>query len=98
MKRKVIRKGHPEDDTFVERSHLTDDEEFYLPFLKSIKTEQGLNLRSLSSLIRNAACLTCFVCWEAQVGHRAGRVEVPLFFVPPMFSGATSTILFAAGS
>lgn len=47
MNRKVIRLGHPEDDTFVERSHLTDDEEFYLPFLKVIKTEQGLISRGI---------------------------------------------------
>ena len=47
MKRKVIRKGHPEDDTFVERSHLTDDEEFYLPFLGQIKTPQALISRGV---------------------------------------------------
>lgn len=47
MERKVIRKGHPEDDTFVERSHLTDDEEFYLPFLKVIETEQELISRGI---------------------------------------------------
>ena len=42
IKRKVIRLGHPEDDSFVERSHLTDDEEFYIPFLKEIITEKDL--------------------------------------------------------
>ncbi len=47
MDRKVIRKGHPEDDTFVERSHLTDDEDFYLPFLHLITTEQELLQRGL---------------------------------------------------
>lgn len=47
MKRKVIRKGHPEDDSFVERSHLTDDEDFYLPFLKDINNEQELLQRGL---------------------------------------------------
>lgn len=47
MNRKVIRKGHPEDDCFVERSHLTDDEEFYLPFLERIKNEQDLLARGI---------------------------------------------------
>lgn len=47
MNRKVTRKGHPEDDSFVERSHLTDDEEFYLPFLKQIKTPQELISRGV---------------------------------------------------
>jgi len=31
--RSVIRKGHPEDNAFVERSHQTDDQEFYIPYL-----------------------------------------------------------------
>ena len=47
MNRKVIRKDHPEDDSFVERSHLTDDEEFYLPFLSQINSEQELLQRGL---------------------------------------------------
>jgi len=47
MNRKVIRKGHPEDDSFVERSHLTDDEEFYLPFLGQVKTPQQLISRGV---------------------------------------------------
>lgn len=47
MKRTVIRKGHPEDDTFVERSHLTDDEEFYIPFLNQITNETQLMTRAV---------------------------------------------------
>jgi transposase InsO family protein len=47
MNRKVIRKGRPEDDSFVERSHLTDDEDFYIPFLSKITTEQELLSRGL---------------------------------------------------
>lgn len=39
VNRSIIRKGHPEDNPFVERSHRTDDEEFYIPHLLSIKTE-----------------------------------------------------------
>ena len=31
--RTLIRKGHPEDNPFVERSHQTDDNEFYIPYL-----------------------------------------------------------------
>ena len=40
--RSIIRKGHPEDDAFVERSHQTDDQEFYIPYLLRIKSEKDL--------------------------------------------------------
>jgi hypothetical protein len=39
VERKVIRKGHPEDNPFVERSHQTDDFEFYIPHLLKVKSE-----------------------------------------------------------
>ncbi|MCL0091791.1 integrase core domain-containing protein [Dehalococcoidales bacterium] len=39
VERKLIRKGHPEDNSFVERSHQTDDYEFYIPHLLKIKSE-----------------------------------------------------------
>ena len=45
--RDVIRKGHPEDNAFVERSHRTDDEEFYIPYLTTIKNEDDLLKRAL---------------------------------------------------
>ena len=35
-----IRKGHKEDNAFVERSHRTDDEEFYIPQGKRIKDKE----------------------------------------------------------
>ena len=40
VERKIIRKGHPEDDPFVERSHQTDEYELYLPWLLRIRSEQ----------------------------------------------------------
>jgi len=40
VERKVIRKGHPEDNPFVERSHQTDDYEFYIPYLLRMKQEE----------------------------------------------------------
>ncbi len=36
----LIRKGHPQDNGYVERSHGTDDTELYIPWLKSVKTER----------------------------------------------------------
>jgi len=39
VERKIIRKGHPEDNPYVERSHQTDDYEFYLPYLLKVKSE-----------------------------------------------------------
>ena len=38
--RSIIRKGHRQDDAFVERSHQTDDQEFYIPYLLMIKNEK----------------------------------------------------------
>jgi len=43
---RVIRKGHPEDNPFVERSHGTDDTELYVPHLGKIKTEQQFIYRA----------------------------------------------------
>ena len=42
VKREVIRKGHPEDNVFVERSHQTCDYELYIPYLTTIKCEKDL--------------------------------------------------------
>ncbi len=39
VERKLIRKGHPEDNPFIERSHQTDDYEFYIPYLLKVKSE-----------------------------------------------------------
>ncbi|MCD6539709.1 MAG: integrase core domain-containing protein, partial [Candidatus Omnitrophica bacterium] len=39
IERKIIRKGHPEDNPYVERSHQTDDYEFYLSYLLKVKSE-----------------------------------------------------------
>ena len=39
VERKLIRKKHPEDNPYVERSHQTDDYEFYLPYLLKVKSE-----------------------------------------------------------
>lgn len=39
IERKIIRKGHPEDNPFVERSHQTDDYELYIPHLLKVKSE-----------------------------------------------------------
>ncbi len=55
-------KGHPEENAHLERSHRTDDDEFYIPRVLTIKSENGLidealgyiyyynNLREHSSL------------------------------------------------
>lgn len=45
--RSVIRKGHPEDNAFVERSHQTDDQEFYIPYLLMIKSEKDFLKRGI---------------------------------------------------
>ena len=35
-------KGHPEENAHLERSHRTDDEEFYIPRVLKIKSEKDL--------------------------------------------------------
>jgi hypothetical protein len=35
-------KGHPEENAHLERSHRTDDEEFYIPRVLKIKSEKNL--------------------------------------------------------
>jgi transposase InsO family protein len=45
--RSVTRKGHPEDNVFVERLHRTNDEEFYIPYLLTAKNEEDLIKRDI---------------------------------------------------
>ena len=45
--RTLVRKNHPEDNAFVERSHRTDDEEFYIPYLLTIKNEKDFIKRGI---------------------------------------------------
>jgi len=47
VRRSVIRKRHPEDNAFVERSHQTDDQEFYIPYLLMIKSEKDFIKRGI---------------------------------------------------
>ena len=47
VRRSIIRKGHPEDNGFVERSHQTDDQEFYIPYLLMIKNEKDFIKRGV---------------------------------------------------
>jgi len=42
----LIRKGHPEDNAYVERSHRTDDEEFYVPYGPEWNTEKDFLRRA----------------------------------------------------
>jgi transposase len=42
------RKGHPEDNSHLERSHRTDDEEFYIPRALEIRSEEDLLRESLN--------------------------------------------------
>ena len=43
-------KGHPEENAHLERSHRTDDEEFYIPRVFKIKSEKDLLEESLKYL------------------------------------------------
>jgi hypothetical protein len=49
VERKVIRKGHSEDNPFVERSHQTDDFEFYIPHL--YKGQIRIRFHKIRSLV-----------------------------------------------
>jgi hypothetical protein len=39
IEKNIMRKGHPEDNPYVKRSHQTDDYELYIPHLLKIKSE-----------------------------------------------------------
>jgi transposase len=43
-------KGHPEENAHLERSHRTDDEEFYIPRVLKVKSEAGLLDEALAYL------------------------------------------------
>ena len=49
-------KGHPEENAHLERSHRTDDEEFYIPRVTAIKTEQELLQEALGYLTTTTTC------------------------------------------
>jgi transposase InsO family protein len=48
--RSHIRKGHSEDNAYVERSHRTDDEEFYIPWLGRCLHTENFLYRAFHSL------------------------------------------------
>ena len=45
-----IRKGHSEDNAYVERSHRTDDEEFYIPWLRQCAHTENFLYRAFHCL------------------------------------------------
>jgi len=47
------RKGHLEENAHLERSHRTDDEEFYIPRALSLTTPQILRISGRSAPLRN---------------------------------------------
>jgi len=81
-------KGHPEENAHLERSHKTDDQEFYIPRVLEIKSEDDLlnealrylyyynNLREHSSL----AYQTPFAYLKQQLPHLDDTIR----YVPPL--------------
>jgi putative transposase len=88
-------KGHPEENAHLERSHRTDDEEFYIPRVMQITSEQELldealgyvyyynNLREHSSLDYR----TPFEALSAQLPTLASEIRCP----PPFLLDEVST-------
>ena len=88
-------KGHPEENAHLERSHRTDDEEFYIPRVMSITSEEQLldealayvyyynNVREHSSL----SYRTPFEALKAQMPDVASDIRCP----PPFLLDHVST-------
>lgn len=85
---KLIRnhKGHPEENSQLERSHRTDDDEFYIPRILNIKSEADLlkeafnyiyyydNVREHSSLNDQ----TPFACMKSQLPEIDDNIRYPI--------------------
>ena len=79
-------KGHPEENSQLERSHRTDDDEFYIPRVLEIKSNEDLlkeafnyiyyynNIREHSSLND----LTPFVYMKNQLPEINGNIRYPI--------------------
>lgn len=92
-------KGHPEENSHLERSHRTDDDEFYIPRLLKIRNRQDFykealnyiyyynNVRKHSGIDRN----TPFQHLTSQLPHIDDRIRI----VPPLFLDNVSVELGA---
>ena len=79
-------KGHPEENSQLERSHHTDDDEFYIPRILKIKSEEDLlkeafnyiyyydNVREHSSLDNQ----TPFAYMKNQLPEIGGNIKYPI--------------------
>lgn len=88
-------KGHPEENAHLERSHRTDDEEFYIPRVMSISTEQELLDEALNYVyyynnVREHSALgyrTPFEALSSQLPNVASDIRSP----PPFLLDDVST-------
>ena len=88
-------KGHPEENAHLERSHRTDDEEFYIPRVLRITTEQQLLDEAMGYMyyynnVREHSALgyrTPFQALQAELPHIDERIRCP----PPFLLDNVST-------
>lgn len=89
------REGHPEDNSHLERSHRTDDEEFYIPRVLKIKSESDLLKESLN-YIYYYDCIREHSSLDNKTPYDYLKEQMPelndtIRFVPPIMLDTIST-------
>lgn len=91
------RKGHPEDNSHLERSHRTDDEEFYIPRVMKIKSEEDLLQESLNYIyyydcVREHSSLDNLTPFQ-YLKKQLPELDDTIKFVPPIMLDEVSTTI-----
>lgn len=89
------RKGHPEDNSHLERSHRTDDEEFYIQRVFKIKSEEDLLKEALNYIyyydcVREHSSLSDKAPFDHLKEQMPG-LDDTIKFVPPIMLDNIST-------
>lgn len=89
------RKGHPEDNSHLERSHRTDDEEFYIQRVFKIKSEEDLLKEALNYIyyydcVREHSSLNDMAPFD-YLKKQMPEIDDTIKLVPPIMLDNVST-------